>query len=210
MTNINARPKDDNFERMCLAEFASKYVILPKSQKPRSKSTVLVFQLQNDMGYVRQRKLGKEAVIRYPKFRQDKNPEDFYLSLIQLFIPHRSAVTLSDDLLSFEDYVRNGTLDGLNVWDIIDDNRRQFEVNTEELEKAWEDFEEGRVQEESWGSIAPEAEVERLEALMEKDVETVDEPENIPELSFDQGPKSASSGFHYELRKLLRRITRKL
>ena len=64
---------------MCLAEFSSRFLMLSKSHKPKSSPTV--FELQNNLGHIKTRKADKEAVIRYPKFNVEKNPEDFYLSM---------------------------------------------------------------------------------------------------------------------------------
>ncbi|VDI31282.1 Hypothetical predicted protein [Mytilus galloprovincialis] len=69
--------------------------------------------------------------------------------------------------------------DGSKVLDIVNYNRERYETDPEELEKAWEDLQQGNIQQDAWAQIAPEAEAERLEIEMEK-------PVKIPEENEDQ------------------------
>lgn len=64
--------------------------------------------------------------------------------------------------------------------DIIEENRPYFEIDTENLEKAWQDVKEGKVQETSWASSAPEIEIDRIESEMEKTVEVPEDPKIYP------------------------------
>ncbi|CAG2208394.1 unnamed protein product [Mytilus edulis] len=117
---------------------------------------VLLHQTLNNLGYVKWRKENKAAVIKYQTFSSEKNPEDYYLSLLQLFLPHRESMTLPSE------------------------NRPHFEIDTENLEKALQDVKEGKVQETSWASSAPEIEIDRIESEMEKTVEVPEDPKIYP------------------------------
>ncbi|VDI30094.1 Hypothetical predicted protein [Mytilus galloprovincialis] len=102
------RPCSSPFDDLCLADFCSLYNIYPISQKPKSSKTNLVYEMQNNLGFVKQ---------KYP----------------------------------------------------------------EELEKAWEDLQQGNIQQDAWAQIAPEAEAERLEIEMERPVKIPEENEDPPE-----------------------------
>lgn len=80
--------------------------------------------------------------------------------------------------------------------DIIEENRPHFEIDTENLEKAWQDVKEGKVQETSWASSAPEIEIDRIESNGENCWST-GRSKNIPELRF-QKQTSEKHSFHYE------------
>ncbi|CAC5412858.1 unnamed protein product [Mytilus coruscus] len=192
-----ARQNLSIFNDMFLAEFASKFFILSNSQNPKSSELSPVYQLQNNLGYVKRRKENKAAVIKYPKFSSEKNPEDYYLSLLQLFLPHRDSMTLPSGVDSYQQLATKGRINGRIMLNIIEENRHHFEIDTKNLEKAWQDVKEGKVQETSWASLAPEVEIDRIESEMEKTVEVPEEAEDIPELRF-QKQTSEKHSFHYE------------
>ena len=204
MTSIHktyyARRDHSTFNDMCLAEFCSKFRILSKSQNQKSTVKLSVYQLKNDLGSIRKRKPGKAAVIRYPMFNSEKNSEEYHLTLAQLYLPHRSQITLPPDTEDFESYIKNGTINGQQILDVINRNKRNFEIDSEQLEQAWQDLQERRVQNQFWGSLAPEAEVERLEIEMEQQPDTINEQEQdeIPEFSFDNTRNSEKHSFQYE------------
>ena len=205
MTSIHekyySRPDLPEFENICLAEFCSKYRILTASQKPKQskKKTLPVYELKNELGFIRQCKPGKEAVVRYPRFNPAKNTDDFYLSLVQLFLPHRLHVVLPEDVTNFEQYVRSTLLNDRPILEIIDENRSNFEINAEGLEKAWQDLQEGQIHENAWGNLAPQSEVERSEIEMDKIPQDIpEEVEEIPELSIPHASKSGPYSIDYK------------
>ncbi|XP_071142171.1 uncharacterized protein [Mytilus edulis] len=188
------RPCSSQFDDLCLADFCSLYNIYPISQKPKSSKTNLVYEMQNNLGFVKQKCKGKENINRYPRFNRKKAPEEFYLSLLQLYLPHRSAVIKPELYLRHEDFVKIGILpDGSKVLDIVNKNRERYETDPEELEKAWEDLQQGNIQQDAWAQIAPEAEAERLEIEMEKPVKIPEENEDLPEFDTFVSEKSHSS-----------------
>ncbi|CAC5419611.1 unnamed protein product [Mytilus coruscus] len=79
-----------------------------------------------------------------------------------LYLPHRSADIKPQQFLKYEDFVKIGVLqNGSKVLDIINSNRERYETDAEELEKAWEDLQQGNIHQDAWAQIAPEAEAER-------------------------------------------------
>ncbi|CAG2209097.1 unnamed protein product [Mytilus edulis] len=76
-----------------------------------------------------------------------KNPEDYYLSLLQLFLPHRESMTLPSGVDSYQQLATKGCINGRIFLDIIEENRHHFEIETENLEKAWQDVKEGKTPE---------------------------------------------------------------
>lgn len=91
MTNIieryESRPDEPLFQNMCLAEFYSEFRVLAKSQVPKTQNEN-VFELQNSKGFVQRRTRSKPAVIRYPRFNEEKMSEKYYQCLLQLFLPY--------------------------------------------------------------------------------------------------------------------------
>lgn len=83
------RPNDRTFNDMCLATFASEYRVLTKNEKCASQ-----IELKNGCGYVTKRTRTQPAVVRYARFSKTKNPEKFYQSILQLFLPHRRDIEL--------------------------------------------------------------------------------------------------------------------
>lgn len=75
MTNIieryENRPSKSTFQNMCLAEFCSEFRVLAKSQVPKTFNEN-VFELQDSKGFVQRRTRTKPAVIRYPRFNEEK------------------------------------------------------------------------------------------------------------------------------------------
>lgn len=62
------------------------------SKNVQQKGVSSVYELQRGLGYIKRRKEGKEAVIRYPRFNRLKHSDDFHLSLLQLYMPNRTPI----------------------------------------------------------------------------------------------------------------------
>ena len=142
MTNVVDRylARPEEFECMCLAEFASQYKVTytknSKSKAPledtgegdsETKQPKHVYQLQNGMGSITKRQ--KRAVVRYPHFNKAKDSERYYANLLKMYYPHRT--TTIDPDLSYEELF-------LSEKQIILENMAQFERLTEDLDEAWE------------------------------------------------------------------------
>jgi len=77
-----------------------------------------------------------------------------------------------------------------------------LELEAEELDKAWDDLQQGNVHPDAWAQIAPETESERLEIDMGKQPEEEVEVEHLPELD-NEGEDVEKPHFshHIELEK---------
>lgn len=191
-----ARPDSSYFNDICLA---SAFVIYPASRKPKSSVKLPVYELQNGLGFIKHKKKGKENIIRYPRFNSKKNPEEFHMTLLQLYLPHRQPKFKPDDI-SYVQYVTTGILsDGQRVKDIVTANRLRFEKDIEQLDQALDDILEGNVHQDAWGMIAPEAEAERLELEAERVRIPDDEGEAIPELDISEENKQNTHKFPHLL-----------
>ncbi|XP_062618787.1 uncharacterized protein LOC134280394 [Saccostrea cucullata] len=186
MDKYYSRPDTEDFDDQCLAEFCSNYCFYPKSRPPKAskknKDISSIHELQKGLGYIKRRMEGKEAIIRYPRFNRLKNPNDFYLSLLQLYLPHRRPIDLASKDL--EEYIQHAKVGDKNVLDIVNQNRGLFEKDVQDLERAWEDVQEGRIGEDAWSAVAPECEAERLN-IQEENKQLTQEKENEEEISPD-------------------------
>ncbi|XP_052403776.1 uncharacterized protein LOC127950661 [Carassius gibelio] len=182
-----ARPKTQEFTEMCLASFASEYRVLSKSEK----SCTDRVKLENDMGFVRKRTRTDFAVVRYARFSPTKNPENYYQSILELFLPHFLQNQLKPpNFTSYQEFYETGFVTLYNdelesVKIIVDTNRSKFEKEAETIQKAQDDLEQHGPMEDAWAQICPEAELERLECLdtrKEQPIETEEGDDVIPDL----------------------------
>ncbi|KAI3357220.1 hypothetical protein L3Q82_015676, partial [Scortum barcoo] len=157
-----ARPETPEFEEMCLADFASTCRIV-YGQQTKGKH---VLPLLNDMGFVQRRKTDNPAIIRFHRTSQEKYPEQFYGTLLKLYVPYRSDQELKREYLpTYESFYKAGLaqLPGSEhpeyVRHIVKRNRDKYEKNSEEIEKAVEEFEQNRGVIDEWCNLAPESEV---------------------------------------------------
>uniref|UniRef100_A0A8P4K4J2 ATP-dependent DNA helicase n=1 Tax=Dicentrarchus labrax TaxID=13489 RepID=A0A8P4K4J2_DICLA len=181
------RPRDDTFNDMCMATFASEYRVLSKSQM-----SVNRIVLDNNCGFILKRTRSDPAVIRYAHFSETKNPELFYQSIMQLFLPFRIDMHLKPaGFETFEQFYSHGHV-GLNdgvlhsVKSVVDSNRSRFEIDAEKLDNIHNLVDTDAVLEDAWCDLCPEQEQERLECLEErrKSEQPSDEPvEGIPDLA---------------------------
>ncbi|KAJ7991349.1 hypothetical protein DPEC_G00282880 [Dallia pectoralis] len=52
----------------------------------------------NNMEMIQKRTRGKDAIIRYARFSEKKDPENFYGRLLKLYVPHRSESSLKTEM----------------------------------------------------------------------------------------------------------------
>ncbi|MBN3308108.1 ZMYM1 protein, partial [Amia calva] len=76
--------------KCCMAEFASTYRIVYRSNK-NGKNTI---PLQNNIGYIQKRTRGKPAVIRYARFSQVKQPKKLKSMVLQMEAPQVSRAAV--------------------------------------------------------------------------------------------------------------------
>ncbi|XP_060776102.1 uncharacterized protein LOC132885442 [Neoarius graeffei] len=196
MTNIveryENRPQSVEFEDLCLASFCSEYRVLSKSQVRASHDAT---ELNNNCGFVQRRTRSQPAVVRYPRFSPTRDPEKYFHSLLQLFLPHYEACHLKPPPYeSYEQFYQNGAVKcgGViqTVKSIVDNNRALFEKESDELDKARQVLSEENVDlQDAWSHLCPETERERLRCLdLMKDKVVADEDDDdtttcIPDLT---------------------------
>ncbi|XP_056093733.1 uncharacterized protein LOC130072579 [Rhinichthys klamathensis goyatoka] len=164
-----SRPKTEHFEILCLGSFCSEYRILSTSELS-SQNKENVIKLDNNCGYMIRRTRTEPAVIRYPRFSPTKDPEKYYHSLLQLFLPHYEDYQLKPEKFhTYEDFYNNGAVKcGSNVTEvksIVDSNRALFEKDSDEMDRAQQVLELGVDLEDAWAALCPETEKERHECI---------------------------------------------
>ncbi|KAM9771320.1 uncharacterized protein ACBT44_004414 isoform 1-T6 [Syngnathus typhle] len=181
-----SRPQTKDFEVMCLADFASTCrIVYGKQVKGKN-----VLPLLNDMGFVQKRK-EKAAVIKYCKFSEQKNPEEYYCSLLKLYLPHRANCQLKSERCPsyqlFHDHAcvqlpYNDSVE--RVCEIVNRNRERYEKHSKDIDDAIQEVEESGLVINEWCHLAPESELQRLECIEENNAR--DEPndnveDNVPD-----------------------------
>ncbi|XP_026099002.1 uncharacterized protein LOC113070058 [Carassius auratus] len=166
------RPNTEEFETQCLASFCSENRILSKSEVSSQKksSEDKVIKLNNDCGYMMKRTRTDPAVVRYPRFSPKKDPEKYFHSLLQLFLPHYEDCQLKPESFStYEEFYNSGAVKcGRNVTQvkcIVDANRALFEKESDKIDRAQQLLEQGVDLEDAWAALCPETEKERHECL---------------------------------------------
>uniref|UniRef100_A0AAR2JX05 ATP-dependent DNA helicase n=1 Tax=Pygocentrus nattereri TaxID=42514 RepID=A0AAR2JX05_PYGNA len=180
------RPKTEEFAKMCLATFASEYRILSKSEGSSTNS----IKLDKGLGFVKKRTRTDAAVILYARFSPTKDPEKYYQSILQLFLPHYLESQLKPSYFNtYQEFYETGYVkfcDELcSVKLIVDSNRAMFEKEADIIDQAQEDLEMHGPMEDAWAEICPESEGERLECLASRSDQTTDMDEHsdvIPDL----------------------------
>ena len=193
MTNIieryENRPDDPLFHQMCLAEFCSEFRVLAKSQVPQNLNEN-VFELQNYKGFIQKRTRSKPAVIRYPRFNEEKMPEKFYRSILQLFLPYRTESHLRPPRFDlYETFYKKGHVkvqgkhSAQSVKSIVDTNRARFARNEDIIAEAEDAFETIGEPEDAWANLCPETERLRQECRMTKsEVTNENNVEDLPDM----------------------------
>ena len=155
-----ARPETEEFEHICLAEFASKYKVTQKSVNKFSETedtespTTNVYTLLDNKGTIKRRKT--QAVIRYPDCNRQKKSEDYYYTMLAMFYPCRQQDFKPEDVDTYEQMFHQFS-------DIIIPNMQPYEQLSEELSDAWQAIQNGVIPEDAWAEIAANQEVQRLE-----------------------------------------------
>ncbi|XP_063048465.1 uncharacterized protein LOC134442065 [Engraulis encrasicolus] len=192
MTNIveryENRPQSDEFGDLCLASFCSEFRVLSKSQV---KASHHVTELNNNCGYVKKRTRSQPAVVRYPRFSPTRDPEKYFHSLLQLFLPHYETCHLKPPPYeTYQQFYNDGAVKcgGVlqTVKSIVDKNKALFEKESDELDKASELLQQNVDLQDAWSNLCPELERERLRCLDLMKDRVVDEDcdgTDIPDLT---------------------------
>eukprot|EP00079_Xenopus_tropicalis_P016290 XP_004914953.1 PREDICTED: uncharacterized protein LOC101733667 [Xenopus tropicalis] len=183
-----ARSKTEEFENMCLADFALNYRVV-YGQQAKGKNAK---RLLNNMGYIQKRTVGKPAIIRYARFSEKKNPEKFYGSLVKLYVPHRFNEQLKpQNYPTYEDFYKTAFVElaghrGLNfpVQAIVKAHQQKYEKHSREVDDASEQLQQQGPCENAWTAFAPEIEMDRLDCIAEQEdinPEEENEQDDVPE-----------------------------
>ncbi|KAK0151767.1 ATP-dependent DNA helicase PIF1 [Merluccius polli] len=198
MTNIveryENRPESAEFQDMCLASFCSEYRVIYKSQVSAEKASGEIIELNNNCGFVKRRTRTQPAVVRYPRFSPTRDPEKYFHSLLQLFLPHYEEYHLKPSQFdTYEHFYKNGAVkcggDVQQVQSIVDYNKALFEKESDEIDRAKQLLEDNIDLEDAWAQLCPETERERLRCLELMKDKVVDEEDDadgtecIPDLA---------------------------
>ncbi|XP_050416438.1 uncharacterized protein LOC126830171 isoform X1 [Patella vulgata] len=129
------------------------------------------YKLQTDLGYIIKRTRSKPAVIRYARFSITKEPEKYYLSSLQLFLPHRIDKQLKPiGFETYETFYKSGSVKISkqieDVKDIVDNNRSLFEKDKINIDAATDIIEKcGANLKDAWSSLDIENQVDNLQCL---------------------------------------------
>ena len=208
MTNMveryQSRPIELEFDKLCLAEFCSVYRILATSQIPKGKTTETVHQLQNGKGFIQKRSRSNPAIIRYPRFNEVRQPEEYHQSMLQLFLPYWTLSHLKpsgfDLYQTFYEkgYVQFKGDERLSrVKTIVDGNHSKFVLHEKDIEEAQQYVETYGVQEDAWAKLCPESELQRHECQLERTTPSTfsDDKEEIRDME-NEAVKTSDIPFH--------------
>ncbi|VDI08177.1 Hypothetical predicted protein [Mytilus galloprovincialis] len=161
-----ARPT--KLENLCLAKFSIWYTYDNSKKKVKVVRMILnqlktytasrTITLKNELGQMR--KTRKPAILKYHKYSELKEKEDYCYSQLLLYMPWRNE---HEDLNKFDMYEELYD----NVFDIIDSNRQDLEHHADIIEEALDQFESVGPPEHSWDTIAPQVEQENAEQSKE-------------------------------------------
>ena len=206
-----ARPNNTYFNNMCMAKFFSQFHYMPTESNEDdaidddSEDTdedadevdglPTYHILQNNKGKVKKRKM-KPAIIRYYRVSIKRDRERYFMNMLRLYLPHRTTNLKPTSYRTFESYYQHGhkmiNKQKVPVKDIVAENMKDFEPETENLDRAWEALEAAADLQDAWAAIVPQAEQERLDAEINRPVENSDDDLteiDIPELnSTTKGP----------------------
>ncbi|XP_072047334.1 uncharacterized protein [Amphiura filiformis] len=156
----------------------------------------------NKHGIKMKERIGKPAVIRYPRVSKKKDSERYHMNMLRLYLPHRSSNIKPESFPTYESYHMTGYAtinnDRLQVKDVVEHNMSEFEPKTDELDEAWEELQDVANMEDAWAGIAPQSEQQRLDDRLE-DVRMEDSDDDfaeseVPELQPRKGPVQHDAG----------------
>ncbi|XP_052412218.1 uncharacterized protein LOC127957635 [Carassius gibelio] len=188
------RPEKEPLENLCLASFCSEYRVLAKSEVSSQNKTAEneIIKLNNNNGHVKRRTRTEPAVVRYPRFSPTKDPEKYYHSLLQLFLPHYDESDLKPSKYNtYEEFYNSGVIkigcELKQVKSVVDGNRALFEKESDKIDEAKQLLEQNLDLEDAWAEICPETEKQRDECIdLMKDKLLLDEDDSqelIPDLT---------------------------
>ncbi len=191
-----ARPNTAKFNNMCMAEFFSQYhftSIRTNSDAEEdldNEETGDCHVLENNCGKIKERTGNRPAIIRYPRVSVKKDSERFHMNMLRLYLPHRDEKLKPDNYVTYESYHLTGyqiiNSHKVAVQTIVNNNMKEFEPDTEQLDDAWEAVQEAANLQDAWAAIAPQSEQQRLDDQLEKNMNTLDSDDDIAEIEIPE------------------------
>ena len=120
----------------------------PRAEDGESRQSESI-KLKNDLGRMYKRR--REAIIRFHRFNQEKEPSKVYRSKIMLYLPWRDE---NSDLLGGYMNFRSHYEDKKD--DILE-NERKYSQNATEIDEAIDDLTEHGPPQHAWDQVAPGA-----------------------------------------------------
>ena len=178
MTSIHDRyaARPDSLNDMCLACFAVNYdttgsneelpqvnegagiLLQDRNNDNISNRRNETINLKNNLGVMRKRR--REAIFRSHRFDVMKDSEKYYHAQLLLYYPWQSENELKGECATYEEHYNT-------VKQIIQENARHFEHNTEHLDNAFNELAENGPPESVWDAVAPGIEEENVAARQE-------------------------------------------
>ncbi|CAG2202192.1 unnamed protein product [Mytilus edulis] len=151
---------EDVYQTSILDRYAARPTKLENLSEDNTASSTIT--LKNELGQMQKTK--KPAILKYHKYSEMKEKEDYCYSQLLLYMPWRNK---HEDLNKFDMYEELYD----NVFDIIDSNRQDLEHHADIIEEALDQFESVGPPEHSWDTIAPQVEQENAEQSKEGAIE---------------------------------------
>ncbi|CAM4767382.1 unnamed protein product [Rotaria magnacalcarata] len=130
------RPNDPEYD-ICMADFASEYEIVSINKNVKNPKTPIK-RLQT-LNFAIKKRCNRKAIIRYPYFNRETDKENFYETLLSLYLPIRSR----DDLKKpYELFYQIGEIFdnqqqcNVKVKYIVHENQTKYEANIKESGEA--------------------------------------------------------------------------
>ncbi|XP_077967731.1 uncharacterized protein LOC144421967 [Styela clava] len=156
-----------------------------------AKGNKKALELEKGLGHVQKRETTQPAIVRYPRFRKEKNSEKYYRSILELFFPHRTDEDLKP--LSYKNYTEfykfgKCSVHGrsMNVKELVTENMRKFENIREELSEAGNMLADEQLSQDEWADLITELQQrtrdEGRDSNVIHTVEDEQECDDIPDL----------------------------
>ncbi|XP_077972734.1 uncharacterized protein LOC144427420 [Styela clava] len=183
-----ARPRQQEIDEICYGEFFSRYRVLSQTQAKGNKKAL---ELENGLGHVQKRETTQPAIVRYPRFRKEKNSEKYYRSILELFFPHRTDEDLKPlHCKNYAEFYKFGKCSvhgrSMNVKELVTENMRKFENIREELSEAGNMLADKQLSQDEWADLITELQQrtrdEGRDSNVIHTVEDEQECDDIPDL----------------------------
>ncbi|XP_077968311.1 uncharacterized protein LOC144422216 [Styela clava] len=156
-----------------------------------AKGNKKALELEKELGHVQKRETTQPAIVRYPRFRKEKNSEKYYRSILELFFPHRTDEDLKPLYYkNYTEFYKFGKCSvhgrSMNVKELVTENMRKFENIREELSEAGNMLADEQLSQDEWADLITELQQrtrdEGRDSNVIHTVEDEQECDDIPDL----------------------------